>query len=669
MEIKQYLFLARKWAWLVILGAVVGAAFSYYYSSRQPTIYQTQTRIMVSRATEDQGSNYYIYNDVQLAKTYAQLINTGPVMDALSEKLGYAVSSGQIRAEQVADSFLLRITVTDGDPLRAAEIANGIVDVFIDYNENLQVGRYQASEETLQAQITQVESQIDLIQSEMLKMTEQTQEIQLQERQEQFQERLNSMKNALDDTERQIIALENQISVFSPTPVPGPPVPSWQRTPTPLPTPTLSPEQVVQLKESQNSLEQLQSLRDLYRQTYTSLLVMGDTNNTNTDNSQQRQEQLQTTLALYQQIYSNLLNNYEAVRLARLRSTPNVAQIEPAPVPDSPIQPQPMQGTLMGAVIGAVLMGGLAFLIEYLDDTLKTPEDITHFLRIPVIGLIGEMGSSKGKEKKPLPGVFVFENPLSPVTEAFRSLRTNLEFAGVDKPLKTLLITSASPSEGKSTVSVNLAAAIAQGERSVVLVDADLRRPSVHRYLDIPNRHGLSDVFRDQSQLANVITSSGSSSFSVITSGSLPPNPSELLASERIHSILRSLEERFDMVIIDSPPVIVTDPITLASKVDGVLLVIEPGKTKIGAAQVVMEQMQRAGARVVGAVLNPISRRRANYYSKYRYYSAYYYYSRGYNRYVSNNGSNGSNGTNGRVNGKVKTQETQPISKPDERKS
>jgi len=369
-------------------------------------------------------------------------------------------------------------------------------------------------------------------------------------------------------------------------------------------------------------------------------------------------------MILYQQIYTNLLSSLEAIDLALLRSTTNVVQIEDAPVPSVPIQPQPMRNTLIGAIGGAFLMGALAFLIEYLDDTLKTPDDITRHLRLPVIGLIGEMSKPKAKSRKAneSPGVYVTDNPLSPITEAFRTLRTNLEFASVDKPLKTILITSVFPSEGKTTLSVNVAAIMAQGDKKVVLIDCDLRRPAVHRYLKIANRKGLSDVFRSQAKLSNLITPWGNPQVAVLTSGGLPPNPTELLSSTKMDKILAELKEMVDVVILDAPPAIVADPIVLSAKVDGVLLVIEPGKTKIGPAQVLLEQLKRADARVVGAVLNPISKRRAQYYRNYRYYSSTNYYSRsGY--YFSDNG-----GSKQKKSGLLKRKakkETEPIDPSD----
>lgn len=636
-EIKQYLLLFRKWLGLLFIGFILGGGLGYLISLYQPTVYETITKIMVSRSMDQEGQTYYYLNEIQLAKTYAQLINTGPILQALSERLGYPVVKEQIAVKQIAESLLLEVRVQDHDPQRAAQIANSLVDVFINYNDELQSSRYQASEESLRNQIAQVESQVNDLQAEMAQISQQSLETQKQ----QVSERIQQLESQLASSENQIIQIETELQNFFPAPViTNTPAPYWQQptsTPAPLPTPTLSPQDEVKYKELQLRLDQLNDLRKLYKDVYANLLVM-DTSSENSD-PVLRQQQLQATLALYQQIYTNLLSSYENVRLARLRSTPNVVQVETAPVPEVPIQPRPVRNVLLGAAVGLILMAMMAYTIEYLDDTLKTPEDVTHYLRVPVIGLIGEMEKRRNKENGRGTGVYVSENPLSPIAESFRTLRTNLDFASVDKPIRALMITSTGPAEGKSTVAVNLAAVMAQGERKVTLVDTDLRRPSIHRILGLANRKGLSDLFRDQTGLASVISSWGDPPLEVITSGGLPPNPTELLESEKMSRILAELKQRSDIVIIDSPPTVVADPIAMSAKVDGVLLVIEPGKTKIGAAQVLMEHMNRAGARILGVVLNPISRKYMHYYSKYQYYTAYYS-TRTYDHYLGQDGAN-----------------------------
>jgi capsular exopolysaccharide synthesis family protein len=252
-----------------------------------------------------------------------------------------------------------------------------------------------------------------------------------------------------------------------------------------------------------------------------------------------------------------------------------------------------------------------------LDDSVKTAEQVTQTLGLPVIGYIAEI--EHGVDK-----VYVSDNPRSPVAEAFRTLRTNLEFAGVDQPLKTLLVVSVHPGEGKSTVASNLAITLAQGGKRILLMDADLRRPQIHHVFDLTNRTGLSDLFRDSTSLADVTRIWKDSILGIVTSGSIPPNPADLLASKKMETILSAAQQTADLVIVDAPPFLVADASILASRVDGILLVIRPGKTPMDTALSTLEQIKRSGGRIVGVVMNRIPRNRPYYYGGYRHYSTYY---------------------------------------------
>jgi len=329
------------------------------------------------------------------------------------------------------------------------------------------------------------------------------------------------------------------------------------------------------------------------------------------------QAQLQILLQNDQNSYATLERSYESIRLAEAVSTSGVLLKDAAIPPEAPSQPRPIRSALLGGFVGFFLSVGTIFLIEYLDDTFKTPEDVNRVLQLPVVGMISAMEHLKDGSGK----VYVGEYPRSPIAEAFRLLRANLEFASVDKPLHTLLVTSVGPEEGKTTSAVNLAVIFAQGGKRVLLVDSDLRRPNVHKQLNIQNWAGLSDLFLGNTNGVLKSCSWGDIKISVIPSGPLPPNPSELLGSEKFEKILNKLAENVDIVILDSPPSIVSDPIIISSKVDGVLLVIKPGTTKMGAAQELLEQFQRSGARVVGVLLNPLPRNFNRFNSKYDYYS------------------------------------------------
>jgi tyrosine-protein kinase len=257
-------------------------------------------------------------------------------------------------------------------------------------------------------------------------------------------------------------------------------------------------------------------------------------------------------------------------------------------------------------------------LLDYLDDTLKTPDDVKRVSNVPVIGYIGETKETENGKGK----LYVSNNPRSPVTEAYRTLRTNLHFLGEHEELKSILITSTSVGAGKTSVAANLAAVIAQGGKEVVLVDADLRRPRVHEIFDVPNDYGLSNIFLNGLDVDKAIKLIKTEHIKFISSGNVPPNPAEILASEDMDKILVDLESRADYVLVDSPPLIISDALSLASKVDGVLIVIQPGQSRRKAVHSMLEQFERAGARVLGIVLNKVPRSTIFEYGG--YYSSYY---------------------------------------------
>jgi capsular exopolysaccharide synthesis family protein len=203
------------------------------------------------------------------------------------------------------------------------------------------------------------------------------------------------------------------------------------------------------------------------------------------------------------------------------------------------------------------------------------------------------------------PDLITLADPRSPAAEAYRTLRTNLTFAALDKPIETLVVTSAAPGEGKSTTLANLAVTMAQGERQVVLVDADLRRPSLHEVFHLSNSRGLTTMFVEPKTLENPpLAETGVENLLLLPSGPLPPNPADLLGSRRMEEVIAALRARADVLLFDAPPVVaVTDAAVLGTKVDGVLLVVSAGRTRRDHAQRARELLERVHVRVVGAVL------------------------------------------------------------------
>jgi len=334
-------------------------------------------------------------------------------------------------------------------------------------------------------------------------------------------------------------------------------------------------------------------------------------------------DRLEIALSQFRQTYAYLLQTYEQVRVAEAGSTSNVVQVEAATQPESPIRPRLMLNTALAGLVGLMLATGVIFLTEALDDTVKIPDDVTRHLDLPVLGLI-----ARHEVSGEAPLITVVE-PRSPVAEAFRSLRTNIQFASVDYPLQTLLVTSPSPADGKSTIAANLGVVLAQSHRSVALIDADMRKPMMHRLMSLPNRAGFSALFvRPTTSLDGALQETAIPGLFALTSGELPPNPAELLGSEKMWEIIHQVNQVAEVMEIDSPPVMaVTDASVLAPRVDGVLLVIRPGKTKLAAARQAVEQLRRMGANLLGVVLNEVElgRSRYSYYHYKGYYYAYHY--------------------------------------------
>jgi non-specific protein-tyrosine kinase len=295
-------------------------------------------------------------------------------------------------------------------------------------------------------------------------------------------------------------------------------------------------------------------------------------------------------------------------------------QIEKAPLPRTPVGSNWITQVLLAAAIGMALAVGAAFLVEYLDDTLKSPEDVTSVTGLVTLGaitrIVGDMPSDK---------LITIRHPKSPISEAYRVMRTNIQFSTLDQPAKSLVVTSPNPMEGKSTTLANLGVVVAQSGKKVILVDSDLRRPMLHKIFQVPNREGLTGaLLQDEPLLDGELQDTGVDNLRVLTSGPLPPNPSELLGSQRMHHLIERLEGQADVVLFDTPPALpVTDAAVLAVQTDGVLMVADAGKTRRMVARQAVESLRNVGANLLGVVVNRLSARGSGGY----YYYHYYYYS------------------------------------------
>ena len=321
----------------------------------------------------------------------------------------------------------------------------------------------------------------------------------------------------------------------------------------------------------------------------------------------------QATLSNQQLAYASLLETYLNIRFTQAQLL-DLTVVEPAIAPTEPIRPNIVIYSVLGAFMGLVFSGGLAFLLEYLNRSFETSDDVRQILSLPTLGTIPKL---RGKERRSR--LITLTLPRSLVSEAYRTLRTNIRFASVDEPLTTLLITSAEREAGKTTAVANLGIVCAQAGLRVVLVDTDLRVPRLHHLFDLNNHYGLTDLLVGNVQnVQDCLVRTGLDNLRLLTSGPVPPNPSELLSSKRMGAVLAEVQKDADLVSLDSPPVLaVTDATVLASKVDGVILLVQAKRTSHKAARQACETIQSVGATLLGAALTKVKVKRRG--------SAYYY--------------------------------------------
>jgi tyrosine-protein kinase Etk/Wzc len=339
-------------------------------------------------------------------------------------------------------------------------------------------------------------------------------------------------------------------------------------------------------------------------------------------------------------IYTFLLQKHEEARIAQASTLSNINIVDPAITPEKPVKPKKKQYLLLGLLLALGLGIGLAFLQEYLDDTIKSADEAKRVMGFPLLAIIPHISAFEGQNKSAKNMIITQHEPKSAVSEAFRALRTSLHFSGINKENKIILITSSFPQEGKSIVSSNLSSVIAQTKARVLIIDCDLRRSSLHEKFGHSKTPGLSEILTGDITFAKAIHDTGIDGLDLISAGTNPPNPSELLGSEAMRQLITTQRKNYDYIVIDAPPVMaVSDAPVLTSVCDLVVLVVEAGRVPIKIAQRMREMLSTIKAPVAGIVFNDKSGKGETYeYYGSRYYGKGY----GYGYYSDENG-NGKN--------------------------
>jgi len=337
-------------------------------------------------------------------------------------------------------------------------------------------------------------------------------------------------------------------------------------------------------------------------------VIAGATSARQIQEARTRQESLRSQISSWQATYVGLQTALQQ------GSTNFISVVEQPQVPTAPTGSSTSTTVLIAAAIGAMLAIGAAFLLEYLDDTVKTADDVRQISQLATLGYVPKITGETASDR-----LAALRQPRSPIAEAYRMIRTNLRFSTIDTPLRTLIVASPGPSEGKSLTSANLAVVLAQSGQRVILVDADLRRPTQHLIFELNDQVGLTSLLLNTAlHITDVWQNTSIENLKVITSGPIPPNPADMLGSKRMTQLIEDLKTKAEIIIFDTPPVTaVADTSILAARVDGLILVVRSGHTRRSPLQHSQEILSSSGANLLGAVLNQTPRRERDY--------AYYY--------------------------------------------
>jgi capsular exopolysaccharide synthesis family protein len=331
----------------------------------------------------------------------------------------------------------------------------------------------------------------------------------------------------------------------------------------------------------------------------------------------------------YSDRYWQLQKRQKDASLAAHQETNNIYKLDSAILPTKPVHPRVKLNILLAVIVGLLGGFGLAFLLEYLDNTMKSQEDVEKYLHIPFLGVIPSIKLETDEEELETVAHrdnYLITHPKSSVAECCRTVRTNILFMSPEKPTRKILITSAGPQEGKSTIVVNLGVTMAQSGSKILLVDTDMRRPRLHKTFGIKGGVGLTTAILGEATLDEVIHHSEVPGLDILACGPIPPNPTELFHTEMFKNIVDELSEKYDRVIFDSPPVMmVADPLILSRMMDGTILVVKGAQTSREMARRATRQLVGVNARILGTVINDLDLHNREYgYYYYRQYGYYY---------------------------------------------
>ncbi len=538
----------------------------YQTSYQDNQYYQTQYKILESRGLAER-----VFEEMHLSRDPDYAEAKDPI-----QKL-----QDQISIEPIKNSQIVLVNVEDPDALRASSIANTLAKVYI--QQDIQMRNRATKEATgwLESQLTDIKKKMRDSEEALNKYLQENKIVTIPDVEKKSQTLLDELKQNKSRLETDIAEAAKRYKEKHPKMI----------------------ALRAQLDDVNKKIEQeTDHLLDLNQK-----LV--------------QYNMLKKDVESNQQLYTAMLTRSKETDVSEKLIISSIRVIDSAKPPEVPFKPKKLRDILMSIALSLFAGVGFSFFLEYLDSSIRTAEDVSLYLDMPFLGYIPSISREVKTEAER--SLICYAKPSSKVTESYRAIRTSILFASPeDKPLKNILITSSIPQEGKSFIASNLSEVFCQVNERVVLLDVDMRRPRLHKNFDLEQKNGLSDFLTGNVDSQAIIKSTGVKNLSVITAGTIPPNPSELLSSAKVLSLFEELKSKFERIILDSPPALsAADTSLLANIVDGIVLVVKGGRTRRESILQAKERILKARGKIIGVVINNINLEKEDSYYYYHYYS------------------------------------------------
>ncbi len=601
INIKDYFVVIKRRLWVIIACFVIVTVGATINTFKKTPLYQAAAKVLIEKSTPQVTNIQQVYNpslymiDREYIQSQVNILTSRSLAKKVTENFIVSGDPAFKNDKDPVTSFLGGVSISpqigtqiinvgyvSTDPIKAAKFANALTNAYIKFDIEQRSGVAEYAMGWLEGQLRELKKKLEASETALNDYIQKNQIVSLPDAERETNSIIESAKS-------EKVRIENEIAEFS-----------------------------KRYKPKHPKMVALNTKLDSVNRT-----IQEETNKLFGINEKMiKYNALKRDLDSNKSLFDSLLKRTKETEVSKDLESTNLRVIDFADVPKAPFSPNRRRDIQMAVIVGLILGFGLAFLLEYLDSTVKTAEDIETYVRLPFLGYVPS-DKQEAKTDKDI-DLICHKMPQSRIAEAYRSIRTSLIFsAPEDKPLKTVLITSTSPQEGKTTVVLNLGTVFANANEKTLIIEADMRKPRVAKAFNLDDKEGLSSYLAGASDLNKVIKQTAITNLSVISSGPRPPNPAELLGSAKVRSLLEELKTRFDRIIIDSPPLLtVVDSAILANIADGVIDVIRAGFLNIDIILRGRQRLAESKARIIGVILNNVNVQKEDSYYYYHYYYA-----------------------------------------------